>query len=100
LASWSEQIDCHEPFAERQLALAKDGAGFDCEVLFAGFAAIPLAATESINLRMSAMRAVLAIGESDRGKMLHTGFFVAEIIGELSEGFELEDVFHSGSRLP
>src|SRR5438128_3010247 len=46
------------------------------------------------------MRAILAVTEADRRKMLSTGFLVYEVFQKLSQRFELKCVFHFSRKLP
>jgi hypothetical protein len=49
---------------------------------------------------MATVRAILAIGKPDGGKVLAAGFLVAKIIRELGQRLELKCRIHYGSSLP
>lgn len=51
---------------------------------------IPLAVGAQVNLRVIAMRAILAVAEARFGKVLHARCFIAEIIRELCQRLELK----------
>jgi len=64
LAGIGKQIDRHKPLAEGQLALAKDGICTDGEVLLAPGATVAATVGKQVNLGVSAMGAIFAIGKA------------------------------------
>ena len=88
LARSGQKVDRDEPFFESHLALAENRSGLDREVLLALRAAVTLAAAESINRRVSAVRAILAVAETDARESSAASFFIAEVFHEFCQCFE------------
>lgn len=89
LASCREQINRNEPLLERQFRFPKNSSGHNGKIFFARSASVAFSAIETVNLLMAAMRAVLAIGKTNGGKMIATSLLVREMLQEILQRFKI-----------
>ena len=79
------QVDCPEPFGQRQMTAVHDGIGGQRSLMTAVSALVAAIAIQSIAMPVTAHRADKALGPFDCVQVLHAGFLIRKPLDKLAE---------------